>query len=98
MPNKRFGVMGRSMTPRAIATGLIVVAFAFAACSPAGSPAASTPAGSQPAGSAPVGGTDPDAALAELATKVLSTGPFGEEPTSPADLTLTPDEIARSRR
>ena len=105
MPNKRFGVMRRSMTPRAMATGLIVVAFAFAACSPAGSPAASTPAastpaastpaGSQPVGSAPVGGTDPDAALAELATKVLSTGPFGEEPTSPADLTLTPDEIAK---
>ncbi len=74
------------------AIGLIAATLAFAACSPGGS-APSAPAASQPAGSGATGTTDPDAALAELATKVLATGPFGEEPTSPTEITLTPEEI-----
>ena len=92
--------MRRGMSPGTIAVGLVAAALLFAACSPAGAPSASAPAASQPAASGPAGsgpaaGTDPDAALAELATKVLSTGPFGEKPTSPAELTLTPEEIAK---
>ncbi len=79
--------------PITIAVGLMAVSVAFAACSPAGTASSSAPTGSQPSGSAATGTTDPDAALAELANKVLSTGPFGEAPTSPTELTLTPDEI-----
>lgn len=84
--------------PRTIATGLSAVALALAACSSPGAPsasapAASTPAGSQPAGSGAAGDTDPDEALAELETTVLATGPFGEEPTSPTEIMLTPEEI-----
>ena len=75
------------------AIGLIAATLAFAACSPSGSASSSAPAASQPAGSGATGTTDPDTALAELATTVLATGPFGEEPTSPTEITLTPEEI-----
>ena len=75
------------------AIGLIAATLAFAACSPTGSASSSAPAASQPAGGSATGTTDPDAALAELATTVLATGPFGEEPTSPTEITLTPEEI-----
>ena len=37
---------------------------------------------------------DPDAALKELATKVWSKGPNGEDPVSAASITLTEEEIA----
>ncbi|MGH2383753.1 MAG: substrate-binding domain-containing protein [Candidatus Limnocylindria bacterium] len=78
--------------------GLTAVALVLAACSPAGAPSASVPAGSQPAASGPAAGeTDPDAALAELETTVLATGPFGEEPTSPTEVMLTPEEIEEVR-
>ncbi|MEA2536815.1 MAG: ribose transport system substrate-binding protein [Chloroflexota bacterium] len=100
MPDSPFdGPLGR-FAPGRIATGL-ALALIVAACSPAASPsatapAASPPAASQPAaGGSPAAGTDPDAALAELSTKVLSTGPFGESPTSPTEVTLTPEEIAK---
>jgi ribose transport system substrate-binding protein len=39
--------------------------------------------------------TDPDAALAALKGKVMSTGPNGETPVAPDTVSLTPDEIAR---
>jgi ABC-type sugar transport system substrate-binding protein len=38
--------------------------------------------------------TDPDAALASMASQVLSTGPNGEKASPASDVTLTPDEIA----
>lgn len=99
MPNSAVGSMGRGRTPpRTIAMGLTAVALVLAACSPAGAPSASVPAGSQPAASGPAAGeTDPDAALAELETTVLATGPFGEEPTSPTEVMLTPEEIEEVR-
>ncbi|MGQ0609290.1 MAG: substrate-binding domain-containing protein [Chloroflexota bacterium] len=98
MPNNGSEGTGRGSAPRTIATGLIVVALALAACSPAGAPSASAPVGSQPTASGPsAGGTDPDAALAELETTVLATGPFGEDPTSPTEVMLTPEEIEEVR-
>ncbi len=98
MPNSAVGSMGRGRTPRRIAMGLTAVTLVLAACSPAGAPSASAPAGSQPAASGPAAGeTDPDAALAELETTVLATGPFGEEPTSPTEVMLTPEEIEEVR-
>lgn len=39
--------------------------------------------------------TDPDAALATLKGKVLSTGPNGEKPVSPDTVSLTPQEVAK---
>jgi ribose transport system substrate-binding protein len=39
--------------------------------------------------------TDPDAALASMASQVLSTGPNGEKASPASDVTLTPDEIAK---
>ena len=97
MPNTRFEGTSRRFAPRAAATGLLAVAFTLTACSPAAAPSASpTAAGSEPATSGACAlGTDPDAALAKLSSTVLSTGPFGEKPTSPADITLTPDEVAK---
>ena len=57
---------------------------------------ASQAAGSQAvAGGACPLGTDPDAAIAKLSSTVLSTGPFGEKPAAPTDITLTADEIAK---
>jgi len=40
-------------------------------------------------------GVDPTAALAELEGQVFSTGPGGETPTSPSEVTLTADELAQ---
>lgn len=94
MSNREAQAVVGGTTRHSMPVVLIAIVLALAACSPAGGPAASTPAGSQPAGSAPVsGGTDPDAALAELETTVLATGPFGEDPASPDEVTLTPEEI-----
>lgn len=41
--------------------------------------------------------SDPAAALAELETTVLSSGPNGEEPTAPTEVQLTDDEVAQVR-
>lgn len=95
MPHGEVEDRGRRTTFRRIASGLTAVALMLAACSPAAGPSA--PAESQPTGSGAAGETDPDAALAELATTVLATGPFGEEPTSPDEITLTPEEIEEVR-
>jgi ribose transport system substrate-binding protein len=43
----------------------------------------------------PAFATDPDAALKDLATKVMSKGPNGEDPANPADIKLTDDELAK---
>ena len=77
-----------------VLAGIIATALLVAACSGSGA-ASPGAASSAPSGAAGSSGTsvDPDAALAELATKVLATGPFGEEPTSPTEITLTPEEI-----
>ena len=77
--------------------GILTAGVLVAACSGGGSASPATSGGPGPtaAGGSAVTGVDPDVALAELATKVLATGPFGEEPTSPDDITLTPDEIAK---
>ncbi|GAC1663406.1 MAG: substrate-binding domain-containing protein [Candidatus Limnocylindrales bacterium] len=83
---------------RKIAIGLTGLVVVIGACSPSGSsakPADSTAAGSQTAGGSTTCGTDPDAGLASLATTVAATGPFGEKPTNPTDVTLTADEIAK---
>ena len=44
---------------------------------------------------APAYATDPDAALAAMKSKVYSTGPNGEQASSAADITLTPEELAK---
>lgn len=93
---------------RGSAVALIVFAFAVSACSPGASPStpsaaattapastAASPSGAASPGTPSAAAVDPDAALAELSTKVLATGPFGEKPTSPSEVTLTPDEIAK---
>lgn len=91
----------RTVGGRLVALSLI--AMLVAACS---QPAASTPApsasggepsasASTPAASPSAAGVDPDAALAELANTVLAKGPFGEEPTSPSEITLTPEEVEK---
>src|SRR5690349_9232213 len=56
-----------------------------------------TAAAGQPttAGSTSGGTTDPKVALAGLATKVYSTGPYGETPAAATDITLTDAEIAK---
>ena len=38
---------------------------------------------------------DPDAALKELATKVWSLGPNGEQPVAASEVTLTDEELAK---
>ncbi len=95
----------RLKAPLAMATGLVAAALIFSACSgggtsssagpsavsPSAGSSAVTPSGSQAAACA----ADPDAGLAALATNVASTGPFGEKPTNPNDVTLTADEIAK---
>ena len=43
----------------------------------------------------PAFATDPDAALKELATKVWSKGPNGEDPVAAASISLTEEEIAK---
>ncbi len=43
----------------------------------------------------PAFATDPDVALKELATKVLSKGPNGEDPAPAASITLSDDELAK---
>ena len=91
MPSTRFEGSLRQLSRRKIATSLVAAVLTITACSPAAAPSGSGPA----AGKSCTGGTDPDAALASLSSTVLSTGPFGEKPTSAADLKLTPDEIAK---
>lgn len=91
----------RSGASRRIAIGLFGVAFLVTACSQAGTPNASNqagsgaPAGSQAAAASCPLGADPATALSSLSTTVLATGPFGEKPTSPTDVTLTPDELTK---
>ncbi len=86
---------------RTVAAGLFATALIFSACSNGASPSATSgasstaPAASQPTGSATACAADPDAGLAALATTVASTGPFGEKPTNPNDVTLTADELAK---
>lgn len=101
----------RRLSPHPTAIGLLAVALTIiTACSTPGAPSAAaptvappsaaassgtSPAGSQAAGSPAACAADPDAGLATLATTVASTGPFGETPTNPNDITLTPEEIAK---
>lgn len=85
----------RATVPSRIATGLFAAALIFSACSNGASPSAAAPSGSQPAGSAAACAADPEAGLAALATTVASTGPFGESPTNPNEITLTADELAK---
>lgn len=73
--------------------GVIAAALLVGACSDGGAASAGASSGPTGAAGSPGSAVDPDAALAELATKVLATGPFGEEPTSPTEITLTPEEI-----
>ena len=89
MPNA--GASGR-MEFRRSATVLFAVTLMLAACSAA--PSASNSGSSSVPGTCALG-TDPDAALVKLSTTVLATGPFGEKPTSPTDVTLTADEITK---
>jgi ribose transport system substrate-binding protein len=56
--------------------------------------AATEPASIEAATEVPAG-VDPTAALAELEGQVFSTGPGGETPTSPSEVTLTADELAQ---
>ena len=103
-------VIGRRVASSTTATALVAVALLVAACSSAAVPSAAAPSAVAPSAAAPSavvpsaatpGGSqaacaaDPDAGLAALATTVASTGPFGEKPTSPTDVTLTPDEITK---
>ena len=44
---------------------------------------------------APAFATDPDAALKDLMTQVLSKGPNGEDPALASSVTLTDDELAK---
>jgi ribose transport system substrate-binding protein len=96
----------RPTVMRDVAVRLMVIVLLVAACSPAASSAPSSAAASDggassaspsavASSSASAAVVDPDAALAELETTVLATGPFGEEPTSPTEVTLTDDEIAK---
>lgn len=75
--------------------GAMVIALTFAACSSGAATSAPSAAPTAAAGSPAAGGADPDAELAKLATTVLATGPFGEEPTNPAEIVLTPEEITK---
>jgi ribose transport system substrate-binding protein len=111
MTNEGHGGTLHATVPSRIATGLFAAALIFSACSSGASPSATVPTGSQPASgaspsaTAPTGSqpassaaacaADPDAGLAALATTVASTGPFGEKPTNPNDVTLTADELAK---
>ena len=86
---------------RRIAASAVAMTLAVSACSSAASPspsastsASSTPAASQATASCTLG-SDPDAALAGLSSKVFATGPFGETPTAPSAITLTDTEIAQ---
>ena len=90
----------RTVGGRLGALSLIAVLIAACASPATSAPAPSASGGGEPSASASTpavspsaAGVDPDAALAELATKVLAKGPFGEEPTSPSEITLTPDEL-----
>ncbi|HSK89648.1 MAG TPA: substrate-binding domain-containing protein [Anaerolineales bacterium] len=56
--------------------------------------AATEPASTEAAIEMPAG-VDPTAALAKLEGQVFSTGPGGETPTSPSEVTLTADELAQ---
>ena len=56
--------------------------------------AATEPASIEAATEVPAG-VDPTAALAKLEGQVFSTGPGGETPTSPSEVTLTADELAQ---
>jgi ribose transport system substrate-binding protein len=80
-----------------IAALLLALSMVLAACGGAGGTA--SPAGGA-ATSAPAAGgaattVDPAAALKELETKVYSTGPNGETPTSASEVKLTDDELAK---
>jgi ribose transport system substrate-binding protein len=84
--------------PRRMAVGAIMLALALSACGgSAASPSASTQAAASSgtaAGDCKLG-SDPDAALKALESTVFATGPFGETPAAPADITLSADEIAK---
>lgn len=82
---------------RRVLIGLSALALVLGACSPAGSaaPGSGAPVGSQTSGGSATCGADPDAGLATLATTVAATGPFGEKPANPNEITLTPEEIAK---
>lgn len=103
-------VAWRAGAPGRIAIGLFATAVIFSACSngasssavaPTASPPASSaaPTDAAPSSAAPSSAAtcpaDPDAGLAALATTVAATGPFGEEPTNPNEITLTADELAQ---
>ena len=92
-------VLGRE-APGKFVAGLFAAALVISACSPAASSSTPGASGSQAAagGSGAAScqlGSDPDAALAKLSSTVLATGPFGEKPAAPTDVTLTADETAK---
>jgi ribose transport system substrate-binding protein len=92
-----FGGTSRATGPGKIGTGLFAVAFILSACSSGASPSPAAPSAAAPSAAASQAScaADPDAGLATLATTVASTGPFGEAPTNPNEVTLTADEIAK---
>lgn len=81
---------------------IVVLSLVAAGCAP--QPVATTEAPANDAATEPASteavtevpaGIDPTAALAELEGQVFSTGPGGETPTSPSEVTLTADELAQ---
>ena len=105
MLNTGFYQRPRLKAPLRMATGLFAAAVIFSACSGGATPSPVAPSAAAPSAAAPSAASgspaaatcaaDPAAGLASLATTVASVGPFGEKPTNPNDVTLTPDEITK---
>ena len=76
---------------------IVVLSLGVPSCAP--QPVATNESATEPASTEAVievpAGVDPTEALAELEGKVFSTGPGGETPTSPSEVTLTADELAQ---
>lgn len=72
---------------------IVILSLVASGCAP--QPVATTEAAATDAAAEAPAGVDPAAALAELAGQVFSTGPGGETPTSPSEVTLTADELAQ---
>jgi ribose transport system substrate-binding protein len=77
-----------------VSCALILIMISISACgakttqAPSGSPANTAQANNKPA-------TDPNAELAKLAGKVLTKGPYGEEPIDAKTLVLTDEDIQK---
>ena len=83
---------GASPSPAAPSVGAPSAAAPSAAAPSAAAPSSAAPSAAASQASC---AADPDAGLAALATTVASTGPFGETPTNPNEVTLTPEELAK---